>query len=339
MKHLFGIASHLTFNVARKIILADNIQPDDCYFLLLRNYEIPPEYNDIYHNRLATSYNTDIKHGRIFAGLNIFKTAKNMREFDALIDGFIGEGMFMWYTSVCYNDICSMMVTNDKCAGYYVMEDGLVSYERSNPQAFVGWRYVIYKFLLVLLYPRIFTLKNNFITTCHPKFKGCIATSQLCFPLHQQYLKVIGSPFEPQEYAIYPDAVISVDPLFNSRVDNERVAQIFKSLAEFMAEKQYKLIAFKLHPRFNSINNKVYKEYYCRLLKELFPNIHELPQDLVLENLLAWCKADFYSCDSSVALYVSQEGVRCYSMMPLLKGTPAYHPTDIMTNISEQISL
>lgn len=338
MKHLFCIASHLTFNVARKIIFTDNIPPADCYFLMLRGYRMPTEYEPIFPHRLATAYNIDSNHGRIFEGYRIWATVSNMRTFDRQIDSFTGHNDFIFYTSVCYNDICSMIVTNKQCKAYYIIEDGLVSYEKKNPETFTGWKKLIYKCFLLPCFPRIFALKNHFISTDHPKFKGCIATSQLCFPLHQQYLRVIGFAFEAKEYKYKPDAVISIDPLFNMGVALDKVEEAYKRLADFIGKKHYQNIAIKFHPRFNVPANKEYKDTYLSTLNKYFSNIYELPQDVVLENLLAWCKADFYSCDSSVALYAQQTGVKCYSMMPLLKDTPAYHPTEIMNKISEPIS-
>ncbi|MBR1808653.1 MAG: hypothetical protein IJ776_04650 [Paludibacteraceae bacterium] len=338
MKHLFCIASHLTFNVAKKIIVSDNISPTDCYFLLLRGYRMPSEYEHVFPHQLATTYNIDSRHGRIFEGWKIWATLNNMRAFDRQIDKFTAHNDFIFYTSVCYNDICSMIVTNKLCKAYNIIEDGLVSYEKKNPETFTGWKRIVYKCFLLPCFPRIFALKNHFITTDHPKFHECIATSQLCFPMHQQHLRVIGFAFEEKEYDYRPDAVISVDPLFNSGVTLDKVEEAYTVLAGYLSTKNYQNIAVKFHPRFNAPANKAQKSAYLDILNRHINNLYELPQDVVLESLLAWCKADFYSCDSSVALYAQQTGVKCYSMMPLLEDTPAYHPTEIMNKISEPIS-
>jgi|GEM_PF-1298472 len=334
VKHVFGVASHLTFHVANRIIEQDGINEDDCYFLLLRNYTIPAEFKDKYKHRLSTSYNVDVSHGRIFAGIHLAQTRRNIRQFDELIDHFTGGNKYIWYTSICYSDICSMMVTRKQCCGYYVMEDGLVSYERNNPQTFVGWRYGVYRLILKPLYPRTFLLKNHFITTDNEKFMGCLASSAKCFPLHQQYLRVIGPIFKPQEYNIKPNAILSIDPLFIKGVEMAKVEEVFQRLATFVLAKKYACIAYKFHPRFMAESNKHYRDAYCDLLNRLFPQIKELPQDVVLEKILLWSKADFYSCDSSVALYVNEAGVKCYSMMPLLRNTPAYVHSDVIQSVS-----
>ncbi|MBO7457267.1 MAG: hypothetical protein J6T71_05540 [Paludibacteraceae bacterium] len=336
MKHVFGIASHLTFNVARKIIETDNIPAAQCCFVLLRNYVIPAEYQAKFKNQLSGSFNIDARRGRIFEGWRIWKTRQNMRTWDEQLSQLTDHDDFIWYTSICYNDICSMAVTNGKCQGYYVMEDGLVSYE-DNTQTFTGWRYWVYRYLLLPLFPRIFILKNHMVTAEHPKFKGCIATSERCFPFYKQYLRVIGSPFEPKPYTVKPDAVISVDPLFFKGIENDQVEVLYKRVAAFVKAKRYSCVAFKFHPRFETPNNRAYRDFYRAVLLREIEGIVELPQEVVLENLLVWCKADFYSFDSSVALYASKEGCTCYSLMPLVQGTPAYHYCRIMEEISETI--
>ena len=337
MKHVFGIASHLTFHMANRIIQTDKIPLEDCYFLMLRNYTIPDEYRGKYTHQLSTPYNIDVNHGRVFNKWSICQTNRNIRAFDALIDEFTNNDEYIWYTSVCDNDICSLMVTRKQCGGYYVMEDGLVSYEPYNRSPFSGWKKLIYYFLLKPLFPRIFALKANFVTTNHPKFKGCLASSKLCFPLHQQYLRVVGPIFEPQEYSIRPDAIISIDQLYFRGVSDEQVEQVYRTAAEYMKGKNYRCIAYKLHPQFNAASNVEKKELCLKMLANVFPDSHELPADVVLEKILLWSKADFYSCDSSVVLYVHESGVKCYSMMSLLEGTPAYFNNAIMRQISQSI--
>lgn len=336
MKYLFGIASHLTFNIARKIIETDSLPVSDCCFVLLRNYVIPEEYQSKFSNQLTGFFNIDAEHGRIFEGWRVWKTRQNMRTFDNELCHLTDNDDFIWYTSICYNDICSMVVTNEKCQGYFIIEDGLVSYEE-NTQTFTGWRYWVYKYLLKPLYPRIFVLKNHMVTAEHPKFKGCIGISEDSFPFYQQYLRVIGSAFEPKAYSIKPDAIISVDPLFFKGIENDKVENLYKQVAAFVNTQNYTCVAYKFHPRFGTPNNKAYRESYQSILSREFKGIVELPQEVVLENMLAWCKADFYSFDSSVALYASKEGCTCYSLMPLLQGTPAYHYCEIMDKISKNI--
>lgn len=339
MKHIFFVSSNLTFFIANKIVQLDGLQKEQCCLLLVRNYQVPPNYAHEYPCQIATDYNVDPHTGRVFAGINIWKTYKNIRDFDYLIYKAINDDSFIWYSPVCSNDICSLMVSRKECVGYYVTEDGLASYREFNPQTFTRWRYWMYKLILKPLYPRIFCVKNHFITTDHPKFKGCIATSTKCFPLHQQYLRVIGSPFEPIHNDLFPDAVISIDPWYND-LNIETINDVYQRLAQYIAKKNYKNLACKFHPRFDAPQNSVIKSEYTSILNHYFPNIHILPKDTILEQILCSPNQDFYCGSSSVSLYVSLVGVKCYSFMSFVRDTPVWEEVPsvlqgTMINITE----
>ncbi len=338
MKHVFFVSSNLTFFIANKIVAIDNLNRNDCCLFLVRNYHVPQPYSSLYPHQIATDYNVEQNVGRVFAGINVCQTKRNIRIFDNLIDAFLQGDDFIWYSSVCSNDICSLMVTKPNCKGYFVVEDGMASYRNYNPQTFTGWRYIVYKTLLKPCFPRIFEVKNYFITTDHPKFKGCIATSPQCFPLHQQYLRVIGFPFEPIVDAQHFDAIISIDPLY-TYINNNAAKALFHNLTLFMAGKHYQTIAYKFHPRFNAANNQVYKNLYQSFITENLPHAVELDSSIILESLLAATKADFYTYASSVVLYVNQVGVKSYSYMELLKDTPAYQPNELLEKYTIPIIL
>jgi len=323
MKHIFFVSSNLTFFIANKIIQSDGLQKEQCCLFLVRNYQVPFEYSNEYPHQISTNYNVDPRTGRIFEGIKFWKTYKNICYFDHLIDEFIQNDSFIWYSSVCSNDICSLMVSRKECEGYYIIEDGLASYRNFNPQTFVGWRYWMYKCVLKPLYPRIFCVKNHFITTNHPKFRGCIATSHRCFPLHQAYLRVIGNPFDKAVANQLPDAVISIDPWYSS-LDISVIDGVYKAIAGYIAKKNYKNLACKFHPRFEAPQNFTIKKEYTSILKRYFPTIKILSKDIILEQILVSPNQDFYCGVSSVPLYVSLSGVKCYTYMPLVKGTQVW---------------
>lgn len=319
MKHVFYVTSHLTFNITNKIVELDDIKPQDCVLLLAREYHIPEKFNAQYPNQIATSYNISVNQGRVFAGVNIFKTQNNIRYFDKLVDEYIKGEDFVWYASVCSNDICSLMVTKSNCVGFYIVEDGLASYRDFNPQTFTGARYWMYRLLLKPFFNRIFAVKNHFISDDDPKFKGCIATNTRCFPLHQHRLRVIGLPFENVELDEIPNAILSVDPLFLV-IDEQATRKVYEQLAAYIQSKGYQTIAYKFHPRFNAQSNKELKEMYQSMLQQYFmvPMI-ELAPDVVIEGVLKNYKCDFYTSNSSIAIYGAAAGATCYSYIPLLK--------------------
>lgn len=337
MKYVFAVTSHLTFYLTHRIVAQDEIKPDDCILFLVRGYGIPQKYDKQYPNQIHTSYNVTEDKGRVFAGVRFDRTNRNICEFDQLVDGYLHGENFLFYTPVCSNDICSLMVTKRNCVGYYVIEDGLASYRNYNPQTFTGIRYLVYKCILNTLFHRIYAVKNHFITAEHPKFRGCIASSPKCFPLHQKCLRVIGMPFVGEPIDIKPDVIISIDPLFLF-VDISKVKEVYESVAKFMENKDYKVKTFKMHPRFNAESMSDVRSEYIKVLQDVFgDNLMELPADTVLENVLSYYKCDFYSCNSSTSIYASQAGANCYSIMPLLKGTPAYETNEFIESCNIQI--
>lgn len=320
MKHVFGVSSHLTFYITHRYIDLKGINRDDCLLLLTRNYTLPDRFDSQYPHQLHTGYNImNSKSGRVFAGLNVFRTMKNIREFDSLTDPFLKNDDFIYYTQVCSNDITSLMATKPNCKGFYVIEDGYSSYRDFNPQTFTGLNFVIYKLVLNPLFPRIYACKNHFIASESPKFLGCIATMQSCFPLHQDRLQVIGLPFEEVDLGFTPDALLSIDPLYLFFSEKE-TCQIYSDLADFIKGKPYKTMAYKFHPNFFAETNAVIREKTDRIIRECFGDgIVELDKSVVLENVLHTYKCDFYTENSSVAIYGNEAGAKCYSYMPILR--------------------
>lgn len=319
MKHIFGVSSHLAFYLCQRVIEQDSLKKDDCIFFTIDGYAVLSEYKSQY--RCVDIYELfSPTKGRIFAGLRFWLTSKNVANVDKQIEQCIGDEEYIWYTQICFNDLCSVMVTNPHCAGYYVIEDGSGSYLPEFPPTFQGWRALIYHCFLKPFFPRIYTLKNHFVETNHPKFKGCIASTQTCFPSHQDVLRVVGMPFHPTPLAVVPDAVISIDPLFRW-VTDEQAQRIIEQLAQFVNKKKYRHIVFKHHPATLSTGARKQYEVYNHCISACFEgDLEELPAQVSLENtLMAHSNADFYTAVSTVAIYAHAMGINCYTYGPLLR--------------------
>lgn len=331
MKHIFGASSHLVFYLCNRIIELDHINPDDCIFFFTRNYHCPPKYDKIYKNIIDTGYNVDEKKGRVFEGIHLLKTRHNIKEFDTMVDSYLRGDDFIWYSQVCSNDFCSLFVTKQNCVGYYVLEDGLGSYRNYNPQTFTGWKYPLYKFILKPFWRRCFEVKNHFITTDHPKFKGCIATTEYCFPLHQQYLRCVGLPFETIDLGFSPDAIISIDPIYLF-VNEQAEDCVYQRLSHYILNKNYSHIAYKFHPYFFAKSNADIKKRFESLIKKYYgDSLTELSADVSLENVLMTYHSDFYTDNSSVAVYGNAMNVKCYTYIPILRNyTTAYNSVPLI---------
>ena len=217
------------------------------------------------------------------------------------------------------------------CVGYYVLEDGLGSYRNYNPQTFTGWKYPLYKFILKPFWRRCFEVKNHFITTDHPKFKGCIATTEYCFPLHQQYLRCVGLPFETIDLGFSPDAIISIDPIYLF-VNEQAEDCVYQRLSHYILNKNYSHIAYKFHPYFFAKSNADIKKRFESLIKKYYgDSLTELSADVSLENVLMTYHSDFYTDNSSVAVYGNAMNVKCYTYIPILRNyTTAYNSVPLI---------
>ena len=330
MKHVFSIASHLVFYICHKYIELHHLAKNDCVLLLTRNYHIPDAYIPQYTTVISTEYSPA---NRIWAGFNVIQTLHNKKQFDQLITSHIGDDDFIYYTHVCNNEVCNLMVSKKNCKGYYITEDGSGSYRTFNPQTFVGWRNVMYYVLLKPLFPRFYCIKNHFIETKHPKFKGCIATSQICFPLHQQHLEVIGLPFEQIDLEYCPEAIVSIDPLY-LYLSKEEACAVYRDIGQYIAEKHYSTIAYKFHPNFYTSAFSTFKnDYLSAFLVNLDCTVNEIPATVCLENALMTYRSDFYTVFSSVSIYANTAGCTCYSPLHRIKHLI---PTDIA--LVEEIS-
>lgn len=337
MKYIFGVSSHLTLYIAHHIIELNHFDRNDCLLFLTRDYTIPDHISVLYPHQTHTSYNlVNSKSGRVFAGANVFKTIRNIRAFDSLIDQFLQDDDFIYYTQVCSNDLTSLMATKPNCHGFYVIEDGLASYRDINPQTFTGIRHVLYKLFLKPFFHRIYACKNHFVASESSKFLGCIATLPFCFPLHQDKLQVIGIPFETIDLGFTPDALLSIDPLYLFISENN-IKLLYQELAQVMKAKHYKTIAYKYHPNLLAEANSEIKRYVENVLHDTFGDcLIELDQSVVLENVLKTYQCDFYTCWSSVALYGTYMDAKCYTYKAILQ---KYYPKEEIDKIISRIPI
>ena len=83
-------------------------------------------------------------------------------------------------------------------------------------------------------------------------------------------------------------------------------------------------MAFKLHPSLDAPQNKDIRKSYIDIIHKYWgDSIEQIPASVVLENLLMAHPSAYYSLFSSVSIYGSQMGAKCYSYMPLLEDTSA----------------
>lgn len=317
MKHVFVVYSHLTFYISRQIIITENLSTKDCFFILVSNYKMIPKFEKEYPNYIQLSYGGYVKEGRFFAGFNFVKTNKNIKRFDAMIEQYTDSEEYICYIGHCRSDVENLLVSNSKCKGYHIIEEGVGSYNIRNFKTFHGLKSVIHKLFLKPLFPRLYGIKEYNLFVKSSKFLGFYSTSPRCFPEFKFEKKIIDNPFEFIEMNPSPDAIISIDPLF-LWVDIPVVKDIYNHLSNYIATKKYNYIAYKFHQMFE--RRPEMKVQYKELIRYFFgDNLIELDNSVVLENILKSYRCDFYSMRSSAGIYGTQSGAKCYAYTSLLR--------------------
>ena len=316
MKHLFHVHSHITFLVSKQYILDKGINPDDCLLLCSRNYVPRYEYQQIIKN--IRKYPQEVFGSRkedLSLLKNLFNGFVGLHILEDFIADYCQQDEFFFYTFSTYSHMCSIIVTMQKCMGYYLIEEGSSSYadDKCVKQS-LGKRNLIFQSLLVHVFPRFYLLKDHHYSTASRKFKGVITTSEkaLC-KLKGDHI-IISNPFGKQKLPYSPTIILSVDAsLYLCQMNMEHIEAIMNRIYQFVNQK-YKnpIIAYKMHPMIvkdpfsNTIRNVLLKAF------EAF-RVEELPNDTAIEDVLNEYHCDFFSDWSSVAIYANQMGCKCYS--------------------------
>nr|MCR4879183.1 hypothetical protein [Bacteroidales bacterium] len=102
---------------------------------------------------------------------------------------------------------------------------------------------------------------------------------------------------------------------------------VYERLSRFILNQHYSCIAYKFHPYFFAKSNAGTKQRFEKLIKKHYGDaMIELGSDVSLENVLMTYHCDFYTDNSSIAVYGNAMNVKCYTYMPILREyTNAYN--------------
>ena len=325
MKHVFIVFSNFHFLIAKQYVIDQNISIKDSVLILNRNMTFPKGYENIFSN--IYNYPEDFFHGkstRMLPSCNIIKGFSNIHKFENMLRDFIIDDDFIFYTSnTACSDYLSVLYTECRCKGYYLLEDGTASYIAYNNSPIVknifstGVKKALFNTVLNSLFKRFYYLRNNYVATENNKYTGTIASSENAFPDFPRKRIVISCPFnvEVSGETCY-DAVLSIDNLpqyFNYGA----IEELYSILNEHFHKQGYKNKAYKFHPNFFSNINDYF--LYKKLVINIFGNnMVEIERNVILENLLISSHAVLYSDFSSVGFYPAQYGVKCISYYSLL---------------------
>ena len=323
MKHLFVVHSGITCIVAKQYIKETNISFDDCLFITRRNIKLPESL--INHTKNIINYPQDIlKNGddRIFVNNNPINGIKNIKILENKINLFFcGDNFSLYLPNTASCDLMSALVTMKTCSEFYLFEEGLGQYikrENLRPKKILGMNPFFFK-ILRCIFPRYYKLRDEQYSMSSHNYVGHIAISEDAFPEYHGKKILINCPFDKISVKFKADVVLSIDAGILHCIDNVNTNKLYNKLAKIFNEKGYKNIAYKFHPDYYVNMDTVNK--YRILLKDIFgDNIKEIEPDMLLENYIITCNADFYSDRSSVGFYVSKYGIKNYSYYNLIKG-------------------
>lgn len=321
MKHLIVVHSHLSYLVINQYFLDRNIDPDDCLFIVNARYRHLPEGNHYTNFIFFPDELLPDGFKRVFHKNNIITGIKNIKYIENRINEFFHGDLFLMYLTTTSLDYLSALVTMKQCKGYYLMEEGSASYYRKTeiPKLYKGAAYG-FAFILSKILPRFFALKCSSFSYDNKYFLGTISTAENAFPDFPGVHIVINTPFTGIELDSVPDVILSIDSSLMISLGDFFPKELYEKIAVFFKNKGYKGIAYKFHPKY-FVFPELLAAYREGLTSVFGENIVELPESSQLENYFLSYPIDFCSDFSSVGIYASNFGRKCYSYRDLVMET------------------
>lgn len=319
MKHLVFVHSHLSYLVINQYFVENNINPKDCIFLVTTRYKTFPEGNNYTYfinfpdDLLPNGYK------RVFHNRNIFLGVKNIKYLENKINSFIHNDSFFMYQTTTTNDCFNALVTMKQCKGYYLIEEGSSSYyhKKEITKLFHGLSYYCV-YILSKILPRFYALKCSIFSYDNKYFLGTIATTRKAFPDFPGKHVIVSSPFSKIVLDFVPDVILSIDSSLMISMGNFFPTELYNKIAEFFRYQGYQKIAYKFHPKYFA-NPDLLKTFREGLVSVFGNTIVELDEKSQLENYFLSYPIDLCSDFSSIGIYASSFGRKCFSYTNLVK--------------------
>jgi len=317
MHHIFFVHSHLTFLTAREYIEEFSIHQDDVLFILCSRYPELPAGHQKYKSLIFPEDFHLAGSSRILDRINFFRTIRNLRTVERLVNDCVNHGPFSLYLINTCSDIHSVLVTMKNCVGYRLIEEGSSSYLRKSefPPLFGKISlFFIENFLQkVPFFQRFFLLKDSYISTNSNKFIGTVSLSDTAFPDTHGERTIVKLPFHSESLDFTPDLIFSVDLSLLLVFKDKFPDKLIEYLGNYITAKNYQRVAYKLHPVIATQQPQI-ADLFRQAIAKYFPqSTVELEQGCVLENILYNSKSAFLSDYSSIGIYAHIFGCSCIS--------------------------
>jgi hypothetical protein len=315
MKHIFFIHSYITYLVSLKVIEKEHLDKQDCAFLINRKIII----NDVIATYDIEQFGSA---GMFPINRNLSKSWSALKSIDIFIDKITGHRPYFFYCPQTSLRIISAFITNRRCKGFNLIEEGLASYfERGviNKSQLPERQSLKVKLNKILGY-------GNRLPNLHffdSGYKKAYGISEHSFPSFRDKV-VLGNYFiksNGHNHEYDHKHILVFDALIEAKlVTSEQYLQALESLIEYFIRGSIKDVYFKLHPE----QLKAYGS--SEIVRAFLNKVHsvrfkELPPDTILEQIIAFnSNLTLYIVISSVGLYAAFAGHKVYSFINHLQG-------------------
>lgn len=316
MKYLILVHGNLILGMARQLLAQVDWPEREIVWVTDRQFKVPlngQEEMDISAIELPPFRGKD--------AVNIPGFLRSNKHNLAQLDQLLGklDHDFILVLPHTQNFKYHAMLTHPACRGFYLLEEGKLSYTRGIEwpthlshrlkASALSWLYQKYLGGRVPAFPLTFDSR-------HPKYQGAFATSELAFPGIGQVQR-IPTPFQADPALRHFEKVLVFGP-YVEYDELPLVTQVLgiRALFRYLVEQGIGQIHFKFHPaqlaRGESplLIRKAMEDFAEQIQFE------EIPPEISLENIAASSKADFYLATSSTAIYAVAMGRPVYSYAP-----------------------
>ncbi len=318
MKTLVLVHGNLILGMARQLLATRQWPADEIVWVTDRRYTLPPEDRpvlDISHLDLPPFRFKEAARLKSF----FQATRSDLMQLDELLNGLQSEFRVVLphLRSFKYH----AMVTHPACRGFYLLEEGKLSYTRGIiwPD---NWKHRLKTVILKQLYAfylqgRVPPFPPDFDDQ-HPKFLGAFATSELAFPGIAQ-VERISIPFKKDPALEYYERVLVFGP-YAEYEELPLAVQLagIRALFEYFTRQSITQVHFKFHPKQLAVGTS--PAAIRQLMAEYATSIRfdEIPAPVSLENIAASAPVEFYLATSSTAIYAVAMGRKVHSYAPYL---------------------
>lgn len=317
MHHIFFVHSHLTFLIALEYIEESSIHQNDVLFILCSRYSMLPAGHQNYKSLIFPEDFQLVGATRIFDRINFFRTIRNLRIVENLVNDCVNHGPFSLYLINTCSDIHSVLVTMKNCVGYRLIEEGSASYLRKSefPPLFGKISLLLIENFLqrAPFLQRFFLLKDSYISTNSNKFIGTVSLSDTAFPDTYGERTIVQPPFHSENLDFTPDLIFSVDLSLLDVFKDKFPDKLIEYLGNYITAMNYQCVAYKFHPVIATQKPQIADMYRQSIAKYFPQSTVELGQACILENILYNNKSAFLSDYSSIGIYAHIFGCSCFS--------------------------